>query len=1160
MSQNVLLKCKGLYSFPNRLSATPNGALIRARNIVINRDDIAESRRGFKLYGDTMGSSVSVTAHQLLNYKGRILRHYGAGAGDYLEYDNGSGTFASFQVSLTGNTTNTVTTVSGLSSTAQLYTGMFVSGTGIQTNTTIASITNNTTIVLSLAATATGSPTLTFKYNIEEVTTGLRIKGIEQNGNFYFTTSEGIKKISAASAASLSSSVISTSGGIKALDVKADINSGAGFLSIQSVVAYRIVWGIKDSNNNLILGTPSERVIIRNTSASASKTVDLRITIPRGVTTSYFYQIYRTAVFADVAGTQDPGDEQRLIYENNPVAADLTNGYVDVTDVTPESFRGANLYTNADSGEGIDQSNDVPPLATDITEFKGYTFYANTETRQRLNISLLSVSALVPYKTGTITGNTLANPTVVTSVAHGLTTGRSITISGSNSTPSINGTHVVTAISANTFSIPVNVTVAGTTGTYVTTGHSTLTITDGTTSNIYKFASTTIECDTNTNTTLSGIASTASLVKGMSISGTDIPAGSRIVRIIDANSVEISAAATGTTANITATCAVEDTTNKLVAISQLATPSQQVDETARSLVRIINRQAGEIVNAFYLSGVDDTPGLILLESRELNQAAFYLNVDTAATTGSQFSPDLPISGNTIISTNEVFPNRIYYSKFQQPEAVPILNYIDIGPKDKEIIRILALRDSLFILKEEGVYRLSGSTAPFQVYPFDFSTIIKAPDSAVVLNNLIYIFSNQGVATISDSGVSIISRPIEDQLIKLLIPSYTSFETATFGVSYESDRAYYLFTVEATADTQATQCFRFNTFTNTWTLLDLSKRCGIVNVADDLLYLGPNDFNKIEQERKSFTRSDFADRELSLTLAAGSITEEEITLTSVTNISVGDVIVQTQYLTIGKFNRLLSKLDRDSLLSPHNYDSTLNADPSDDLSDKLDDLITKVANDVGRTAVVGATAAGTYTALTPVAAGFSAQQTAFNSLVTLLNADVGVGYSNYTSSSGTVDYELSILEIDTSTNTITTDSTYPLIAGAITVYNHIATDLQFIPQFLTDVSITKQASEGTFIFEDSNFTQARVSYASDLSADFEEIIISGSGTGTFGNTEFGEGLFGGNGSGVPFRTLIPREKQRCRYLNCRFKHNFAREIFSLYGISITFNPISQRGWR
>lgn len=67
-----------------------------------------------------------------------------------------------------------------------------------------------------------------------------------------------------------------------------------------------------------------------------------------------------------------------------------------------------------------------------------------------------------------ITSNSVANPTVVTtSVPHGLATGDLILISGSNSTPTIDGQRAVTVISATTFSVPINVTVGGTAGSFV---------------------------------------------------------------------------------------------------------------------------------------------------------------------------------------------------------------------------------------------------------------------------------------------------------------------------------------------------------------------------------------------------------------------------------------------------------------------------------------------------------------------------------------------------------------------------------------------------------------------------------------------------------------------------------------------------------------------
>ena len=64
----------------------------------------------------------------------------------------------------------------------------------------------------------------------------------------------------------------------------------------------------------------------------------------------------------------------------------------------------------------------------------------------------------------TIVENTVANPTVLTVENHGLTNGDTIYIVNSNSTPSIDGSRTVTVIDNDTFSIPVNVTVAGSSG------------------------------------------------------------------------------------------------------------------------------------------------------------------------------------------------------------------------------------------------------------------------------------------------------------------------------------------------------------------------------------------------------------------------------------------------------------------------------------------------------------------------------------------------------------------------------------------------------------------------------------------------------------------------------------------------------------------------
>jgi len=64
-----------------------------------------------------------------------------------------------------------------------------------------------------------------------------------------------------------------------------------------------------------------------------------------------------------------------------------------------------------------------------------------------------------------ITSITINNPTRITCPNHGLSNGNTVYIGGSNSSPTVDGSHVITFVDADTFTIPVNVNVtAGDTG------------------------------------------------------------------------------------------------------------------------------------------------------------------------------------------------------------------------------------------------------------------------------------------------------------------------------------------------------------------------------------------------------------------------------------------------------------------------------------------------------------------------------------------------------------------------------------------------------------------------------------------------------------------------------------------------------------------------
>lgn len=71
----------------------------------------------------------------------------------------------------------------------------------------------------------------------------------------------------------------------------------------------------------------------------------------------------------------------------------------------------------------------------------------------------------VAPKSGSI--SSISTSSVITSASHGLTTGDKIIITGTDSTPAVDGTYAVTVIDGNSFSVAETITIAGSSGSWV---------------------------------------------------------------------------------------------------------------------------------------------------------------------------------------------------------------------------------------------------------------------------------------------------------------------------------------------------------------------------------------------------------------------------------------------------------------------------------------------------------------------------------------------------------------------------------------------------------------------------------------------------------------------------------------------------------------------
>lgn len=1131
-----------------------------------------------------------------------------------------------------------------------------------------------------------------------------------------------------------------------------------------------------------VISSSSQAEFITPLQLTTTANVFLTFTIPAGVTTSDFYQIYRSQITSATGASsiQDivPNDELQLVFEGFPTQDQINAGTITILDITPQSFAGAFLYTNATTGEGILQSNDTPPFALDINKFKNVLFYANTRTKYQQLINLLGVSNIISdfnsFFVSNITSISVGNPTTITtSSAHGLTTGDIIYILQSNSTPTVNGKWSVTVTGANTFTVPVHVTVVGNTGS-IYTGFPSITITNGITSNTYTFV-----LGVNQVINIATVADVTGNLAGkyftmwdannateyyvwyiVSGVGTDpAPTGmtgipvnidtndsANTIALKTSNNINIYSfdfSSTSSTNNIVVTNANEGISNNptnatsgftttvvtpgnganaalnQILLSDLVSPAQAVDQTARSLVNIINSNPNESIYAFYITGVNGVPGQIQFESRNLDMTPFYVLANDS-NVGASFNPNISpqgqitnisaavetvittatphnlVNGNQVVisgsnstpsvdglytityisttqfsipvtvtvagdkgsysnaldaltSTQNGQANRIYYSKLLQPEAVPAVNFIDVGAQDKAILRIFPIIDSLFVYKEDGLYRISGENAPFNLALFDTSCILIAPDSLDISNNLIYGWTRQGIQTTSESGVITISRPIDIDILKLATTQYTNFKTATWGIGYESDNSYTVYTIQATNDIYATIAYRYSTLTNTWTTFAKTDNCGVINFIDDTQYLGAGDVNFLEMERKNFDRTDYADRETVHQLQLNSYFGTQLQLSDITDIDIGDVITQDQTVSIYTFNNLLQKLDADVFLSPHTYVLNNTFLPGQSPRTVLDTLITQIANDPGRNSQASFSPASDYLkwqailttgTITNIAPGdptvittssphglqsnriisisgsnstpsvdgtypvtvlstttftipfdvdqtgtagsfsvnnddFSDIETSYNGLIATLNNDNGVQAANYNMITNNTLQEALVVNTNGLSHRITLNNALPFMAGPLTVYKAINGEVTWSPVTFNDAISIKHVREAELLFENRAFTNATLSFSSDLIPSFQPIPFLGTGNGIFGYTGipasingipgptgFGYGYFGGVSDSTPFRTYIPRVVQRCRFLNARFNHTAAREQYAIFGLTLTQNDGAQssRGYR
>lgn len=842
MAQTLELKTRGLSLTDNVLLA-PGGAMNMAKNIIMDRDDTYRARRGMPL--STYGFGASYTIDSITNYS---IGKYASG--------------------FLGTDTNSPRMLSRASNTS------------------------------AWVAPTANSPFSNAVYSFGPLNAGSPMRFAEANRNLYITTWQGIQRIDALGAAG------QLAGMARALDCAPVMTSrtaagagtyNTGFLQPDTACAYRVVWGYKDRNGAIVLGPPSGRATVRNqrfvarlqkaatysivdlngtyataipdfsqtlvagdfidiSPSNANNTAPTLKTIVTGaggqttgagqvyytldsanaaspswssgyslsfgmrpttvsfavpedfLTPSYdgqfFVRVYRSKLSA--TADSEPSDEMYLCYEANKFTGAAVNGLVPVsfTDITPDALLGEALYTSP-TQEGILQSNYMPPACEDMALFAGSLFFANTRQVPRFSFQILSVGGTTGIQLGEL-----------------LYVGNESYTAG-----------------------------AGISGTYGL----------GATYKLYTDASLSQQQQLRltAQSLVQAVNSYSKIVRAYYISGPTDAAGKVMFESLNPGWVKT----TGGYDNLTYGFGIAYSTTKTCFIPNLTVSTGQtyssVSRNSSGMTTYFSASSTlktgdyvQIVSSTNLTNfpvglkkvVDASPGIYFVVYEPYMASSF------ASATGAYYS-------GSVRGDDEARQNRLHFSKTGIPEAVPLLNYIDIGSANYSIRRIMTVGNSLFVFKDDGLFRVTGyDTASLQVEPFDPTVRLVAPNSLAKLANAIYAWTNQGVVAINESGVSVISRPVDAALQPAALVAANAFAA---GVGYESERLYLL----GLADT----VYVYNMLSQSWTTWEFTNvRAGLVDDQTDKLLLSQSNSTALREERKTRTSADFYDASASFT--------------------------------------------------------------------------------------------------------------------------------------------------------------------------------------------------------------------------------------------------------------------------------------------------------
>lgn len=532
------------------------------------------------------------------------------------------------------------------------------------------------------------------------------IGSFEAAGALFFTGDDGLRKLAA------HDDTTAYLAGVPLAPMPKVEASGdaSGFLADSDYIAYRVVFGRWDGSRKIV-GPPSSRATFCQVfTPTQTNNVYVTVTLPDGVRAGDFVEVYRsgtvTAANPSIAPAV-PGDEMRLKVSIYITADHISAGEVVFYDDDSDGGGGAYLYTN-ETQQGALQANYRPFGATAATWFNSMAFYGACSTEPRLTLSISSwnflggAGSVVRWPTGNI-----QNPGIAT-----------ITLSSDQISFSV-------SIADLQFRVGQAITAA------------------------------------NSHPLVSG----------------DFPAETYITAIdYDTDTITVSEAATASTVSLIRLwdwiavdgrkfyCAGESVLpsgyegryfNEVATLDAATGLDLEYIQNARDLCRAINEDGTASCYAT-CTGLGAGEHTITFWPKTLTGGAC-----TITSTGVDFFDKSADHATGVDMEADGGSHRLAWSKLDQPEAVPVINYQDIGAEDKAILAIARTSDSLFVFKEDGTWRVTGETPEsLRVDEFDSTLRLVHPNGLCEMGGQIIAWTTRGIMAVSEGGATELSGPLD----------------------------------------------------------------------------------------------------------------------------------------------------------------------------------------------------------------------------------------------------------------------------------------------------------------------------------------------------------------------------------------------------------------